>query len=72
MRKIMYKNLCAEMARNDLTITKISKELKINRNTLSKKLAGASRLYLDEATAIRDTFFPNQDIRYLFASDELN
>jgi hypothetical protein len=62
----MYPNLNAEMARHDIGTKQISvvlgKTLEITRN----KLSGRSNLTTLEAGAIRDEFFPNMTIDYLF------
>ena len=43
--------------------------LKMNRDTLSRKLSGKSPLYLDEAFKIQRMFFPDLDVSYLFRQD---
>lgn len=69
---VVYVNLRAEMARNQVTIKKMSKELHMNRDTLARKLSGKSPLYLDEAVKIQKMFFPNIQVVELFAlSNEL-
>lgn len=64
--KIMFSNLRAEMARKEITIIEISKLLGINRDTVSRKLSGKSKLYLNEAMLINKEFFPNKELPYLF------
>ena len=63
---IAFANLRAEMGRANITISDISISLDINRDTLGRKLSRNSPLNLDEAFAIRNTFFPELDITYLF------
>lgn len=65
--KIMFSNLRAEMARENITIQDIAKVLNRSRETVSSKLSGKSVLNLDEAFKINDTFFPKSDLRTLFA-----
>lgn len=64
--KIMFSNLRAEMARKEITIIEISKLLGVNRDTVSRKLSGKSKLYLNEAMLINKEFFPNKQLPYLF------
>lgn len=64
--KIMFSNLRAEMARKEITIIEISKLLGVNRDTVSRKLSGKSKLYLNEAMLINKEFFPNKELQYLF------
>ncbi|KEZ85576.1 hypothetical protein IO99_13870 [Clostridium sulfidigenes] len=54
------------MARKEITISKISELLDINRDTASRKLSGKSPIYLDEAMLINKTFFPDENLPYLF------
>ena len=65
----VYNNLRAEMARHHLTIQFMAAGLKMNRDTLSRKLSGKSPLYLDEAFKIQRMFFPDLDVSYLFRQD---
>ena len=65
----VYNNLRAEMARYHLTIQSMAAGLKMNRDTLSRKLSGKSPLYLDEAFKIQRMFFPDLDVSYLFRQD---
>ena len=62
----MYKNLRAEMARKDLTILDIAKEIGMNRETLSRKLSGKSPLHIQEAFDIQKKCFPGMDVQTLF------
>lgn len=60
------------MARKDKTILDIAKTVNMNRDTLSKKLSGRSKLNLNEAFAIQQTCFPDIDIRMLFKESCIN
>jgi predicted transcriptional regulator len=62
----MYKNLEAEMVRKGITRKDIAHLLKVRYATVSWKLSGKSRLYYDEALKIKNTFFPEFTIEYLF------
>lgn len=67
---IMYLNLRAEMARKNLSIQDIANAIHVGRDTAGAKLSGKRPLHYDEAITITDTFFPNEDVRYLFEKDE--
>ncbi len=64
--KVVYSNLRAEIARQDLKISDFAQEWKCNRDTASRKLSGKSSITLDEAFAIQRKFFPQIDLRILF------
>ena len=63
---IKYENMRVEMARKGIGVQDIAKCLDKNRDTVGRKLARKSPLQLDEAFIIRDTFFADCDISYLF------
>lgn len=65
-KKAPYSNLKAEMARKNVSIKDISELLKIHRNSMHNKLIGESNFTIDEALEIRDAFFPDVEIGYLF------
>lgn len=65
-----YGNLKAEMGRKDITIEEISKLLGIHRNSVANKVNGRSRFTVDEAKVVKEVFFPNLSIDYLFATEE--
>lgn len=62
----MYNNLRAEMARKGLTIQDLADTLGVRYATVCDKLNGKYRFYYDEAKKIKDTFFPECEIEYLF------
>lgn len=66
----MYRNLRAEMARNEISIKELAEFLKVRHATISDKINGKYRFYYDEAKAIKDKYFPEMPIEYLFESDE--
>ncbi|ANY71694.1 DNA-binding protein [Paenibacillus ihbetae] len=68
----MYKNLRAEMTRNDVTIGDMAKVLGVRYATVNDKLNGKFRFYYDEASKIKRHFFPNCDLEYLFDSTNQN
>lgn len=66
----MYSNLRVLMLKKHITIESLSKALKINRNTLSKKINGNAKFTLDEITQIRDMFFPDVTLDTLCVKEE--
>lgn len=62
----MYRNLEAEMARNNITKLALAKKLQMRYPTLVDKLNGKYRLYFDEAVRIRQIVCPDADLDYLF------
>lgn len=63
---IEYVNLRVEMARENIGVADIAQAIGKNRGTASRKLSRKSPILLAEAFAIRDKFFPNMDVAYLF------
>lgn len=66
---IAFGNLRAEMARENLSIGDMAKACNYNRETLSRKLSKKTPINLDEAFEIQQKFFPQLDVRYLFADE---
>jgi DNA-binding XRE family transcriptional regulator len=66
---VVYKNLAAEMARKGITKKDLARSLNLRYPTVVDKTNGKSRFYLDEAIKIKETFFPDLDLEYLFESD---
>ena len=64
---IAFRNLRAEMSRENINIVDIANTLGMNRDTLARKLSKKSPIYLDEAFLIQQKVFPNLDIKYLFS-----
>lgn len=62
----MFKNLRAEMAREGLTIRAISNKLGITDKTFRSKLHGKTEFTRSEMVKLRNTFFSNLTIEYLF------
>lgn len=65
-----YRNLKAEMGRNDITIEVMAKQLGIHRNSVANKLRGPSAFSIEEAMMIKNTYFPTLEYSYLFATEE--
>ena len=62
----MLPNLEAEIARNNIKKKAIADALDISERSLRGKLRGESSFTFPQATAIRDTFFPDKELEYLF------
>jgi predicted transcriptional regulator len=66
----VYSNLRVEMFKKNVTVTDIAKTLKKRRSTIGDKINGKYRMHVDEAFAIKDAFFPESTVDYLFDSSE--
>ena len=66
---MQYLNLIGEMAKRKVKNESIAQELGIHRNSVYNKLNGESSFSVDEAIRIRDTFFPDLELEYLFGRD---
>ena len=64
---IMFSNLRAEMARQQVTIQGIANVIGVGRDAASQKLSGKTPITLSEAFKIEGAYFPDLDIRYLFS-----
>ena len=62
----MLPNLEAEIARNNIKKKAIANAIDLSERGLQKKLKGESSFTFPEAEAIRDTFFPDMELEYLF------
>ena len=67
--RIKYPNLRCEMARRKIKIVDIATVLGVTRGTLGLKLAQKYPITLDESFVLRDTFFPNLSLDYLFQKE---
>ena len=65
--KIYFSNLRAEMARAGLTIGDVSEKILVSRDKLSRTLGNKSSIDLNTACQIRNAFFPDMTLEYLFA-----
>lgn len=63
---MLYKNLRAEMSRRGVTVKDLAELIGVRHATVSDKLHGKSRFFFDEAEKIRDSFFPDCSLEYLF------
>lgn len=62
----MFENLKAEMARQDITIKDISRDLNYVYETLRNKFNGITEWQRSEMFAIKNKYFPDKSIEYLF------
>jgi DNA-binding XRE family transcriptional regulator len=62
----MLRNLYAEMVRVGVSREELADEIGVNYNTIGMKINGKSKFYLDEAIRIRDKFFPECKLEYLY------
>lgn len=69
MRKRTFPNLEAEMARKGLKGKDLAKVLGVRIATVYDKLNGKYSFSLDEAMIIKQTFFPEYSIEYLFSKE---
>lgn len=65
----MYRNLVSEMQEKSVALQRIAEALNIHRNTARIKLIGNGEFTITQARTIRDNFFPDKNIDYLFARD---
>ena len=62
-------NLAAEMARYGVSLSDIQTVLGCTDKTARNKLGGVTEFSISEAMKLRDTYFPNMRIEYLFAQE---
>ena len=67
---MMRKNLIGEMAKARIKINDIATLLDINRNSVHNKLFGNGDFTFKQALLIADKYFPDTDLRWLFATSE--
>lgn len=65
----MYTNLKRELSKNKIPARKVADVLQCRSSTVYDKINGKYRFYYDEAKKIKDTFFVNLPIEYLFATE---
>lgn len=64
------RNLQAEMKRYGISVRDIQKVINCSEKTIRSKINEKSVFSLPEARKIRDTFFKNLSLEYLFANDK--
>lgn len=65
----MFPNLCAEMSRYAIETVDVARVTHRTAKTVRDKITGKADFTLPEIYAIRDTFFPDLSIDYLFERD---
>ena len=65
----MYRNLEMSIFAAGLSKRDIAQKLGIGYNTLLGKLSGKQPMKLDEAFLIKQEYFPNKNIEWLFTTD---
>ena len=66
----MLLNLKTEMNRKRLSSNGIAKGIGISKEAMSHKVTERTQFTRDEMYAIHDGYFPETDMKYLFASDK--
>lgn len=66
----VYPNLEAEMTRNNITRQDLADLLEVRYGTIILKLQGETPFKYDEALKIKNTFFCDLMLEYLFARSE--
>ncbi len=62
----MLNNLRAEMVRKNITVKDVARVLGLGNRATRDRIAGRVQFSVDEALAVRNEFFPELDIDYLF------
>lgn len=66
-----YPNLKAEMARSNISIKHLMNTTGKSRSGVSNNLNGKGSFSVEESLAIRDAYFKQLSIDYLFAKEKL-
>lgn len=66
----MFRNLLAEMSRNRITRRDIAACLGVSEKTARNYINGSSKISWYDTLKIRNTFFKDLDIEYLFRTDD--
>ncbi len=64
--KNMLHNLMAEIARSGIGRKQMAEAIGISEKALQNKLYARSDFTVPEAIKLRETFFPDKDLNYLF------
>lgn len=65
----MFVNLKIEMLKKGVSAKKISEKIGISTKTFFNKMNGSSEFTRKEMYTLRDEFFPDKSIEYLFTID---
>lgn len=63
-------NLKGEMAKRSIKIEDIANVLQIHRNSASNKINGDTAFSIDEAVKVKEAFFPELSLKFLFEKQE--
>lgn len=72
METINLSNLEAEMKRNKITRSDIARLLGLSYRTIHSRFNGESEWNYSECVKIRDAYFPDMLLDYLFQAEEIN
>lgn len=68
----MYRNLLAEMARHNVTRKDIAEALGVRYATIVEKINNKYDFTYSEALAIKNIFFKNYNLEYLFENKKVS
>lgn len=64
-------NLKGEMAKRSIKVEDIANVLQIHRNSASNKINGDTSFSIDEAVKVKEAFFPELSLKFLFEKQEV-
>lgn len=67
----MFRNLDAEITRSGTNLKEVSKVIKISYDSMINKTTGKNEFKLSEMETIRDRYFQNMSLDYLFQRVDL-
>lgn len=70
MPEVRVENLEAEMKRKKISRKNIADLLGVSYRTIHSRFNGESEWRYSECVKVRDTYFPDKTLDYLFATDE--
>lgn len=70
MPEVKVDNLEAEMKRNKISRSDIANLLGLSYRTIHSRFNGESEWVYAECVKVRDAYFPNMTLDYLFATEE--
>ncbi|WP_424349967.1 helix-turn-helix domain-containing protein [Latilactobacillus sp. 5-91] len=65
----MLTNLEKVRKEKEVTLNQIGRLLGVRYQTVSEKIKGSTTFGFDEALLVKDTFFPEYDLIYLFSTN---
>ncbi|MFW2500453.1 hypothetical protein OD350_03560 [Clostridium beijerinckii] len=68
----MFRNLLAEMSRNKITRRDIANCLGVSEKTARNYINGASKISWYDTLKIKNTFFPELSLEYLFETKKIS